>query len=269
VTKDIKPLLAKGLVVQTGDEQAKADAKETSESLKFITYFLLGFGGIALFVGAFVILNTLSITVAQRSREFATLRTLGGSRRQVMRSVVVEGLVVGIVASLLGLALGLGIAKGMTALFSAMGVDLPKAGTVFASRTVIVAMLTGTLVTLVASIVPARRATRVPPISAVREGSSATTAAGPERGATRGLIVTGLSLASIAAGLFGGVMLALTLVLGVFGLFIGIAMLAPKLVKRLAAVAGFASARFGGEAGRPARDNALRNPGRTASRPPR
>jgi putative ABC transport system permease protein len=265
VTKDVKPLLTKGLVVQTGDAQAKADAKDTSESLKFITYFLLGFGGIALFVGAFVILNTLSITVAQRSREFATLRTLGASRRQVMRSVVIEGLVVGIVASLLGLALGLGIAKGMTALFSAMGVDLPKAGTVFASRTVIVAMLTGTLVTLVASIVPARRATRVPPISAVREGSSATTAAGPERGATRGLIVTGLSLASIAAGLFGGVMLALTLVLGVFGLFIGIAMLAPKLVKPLAAVAGFPSARFGGEAGRLARDNALRNPGRTAS----
>ena len=265
VTKDIKPLLGKGQLVQTGDAQAKADAKDTNESLKFITYFLLGFGGIALFVGAFVILNTLSITVAQRSREFATLRTLGASRRQVMRSVVVEGLVVGIVASVLGLVLGLGIAQGMTALFSAMGVDLPKAGTVLATRTVIVAMLTGTLVTLVASVVPARRATRVPPISAVREGSSATTASGPERSATRGLIVTGLSLASIAVGLFAGVMLAVTLVLGVFGLFIGIAMLAPRLVKPFAAVAGFPSARFGGEAGRLARDNALRNPGRTAS----
>ena len=77
--------------VKTGDAQAAADAKDTNESLKFITYFLLGFGGIALFVGAFVILNTLSITVAQRSREFATLRTLGASRRQVMRSVVLEG----------------------------------------------------------------------------------------------------------------------------------------------------------------------------------
>ena len=114
VTKDIKPLLAKGLVVQTGDAQAKADAKDTNESLKFITYFLLGFGGIALFVGAFVILNTLSITVAQRSREFATLRTLGASRRQVMRSVIIEGLIVGLVASVLGLVLGLGIAQAMT-----------------------------------------------------------------------------------------------------------------------------------------------------------
>ena len=92
LTKEIKPLLPASADVKTGDAQAAADAKDTNESLKFITYFLLGFGGIALFVGAFVILNTLSITVAQRSREFATLRTLGASRRQVMRSVVLEGL---------------------------------------------------------------------------------------------------------------------------------------------------------------------------------
>jgi putative ABC transport system permease protein len=265
VTKDIKPLLAKGLVVQTGDAQAKADAKDTNESLKFITYFLLGFGGIALFVGAFVILNTLSITVAQRSREFATLRTLGASRRQVMRSVIIEGLIVGLVASVLGLVLGLGIAQAMTSIFAAMGVELPKSGTVFATRTVIVSMLTGTIVTLVASIVPARRATRVAPISAVREGSDATTAAGPERGPRRGIIVTGLALASIAAGLFGGVMLGLTLVVGVLGLFVGIAMLAPYLVKPLAAAVGFPAERLGGSAGRLARENSVRNPGRTAS----
>jgi putative ABC transport system permease protein len=263
VTKAIKPLLTKGLVVKTGDAQAAADAKETNESLKFITYFLLGFGGIALFVGAFVILNTLSITVAQRSREFATLRTLGASRRQVMRSVVIEGLIVGLVASVLGLVLGVGIAKGMTALFAAMGVELPASGTVFASRTVIVSMLTGTLVTLVASIVPARRATRVAPISAVREGATATAA--PERAPVRGLIVTGVALALIAAGLFGGVALALTLPIGVLTLFVGIAMLAPLLVKPLAALVGLPAARLGGSAGRLARENAVRNPGRTAS----
>ena len=96
LTREIKPLLPETAEVKTGDAQAAADSKDTNESLKFITYFLLGFGGIALFVGAFVILNTLSITVAQRSREFATLRTLGASRRQVMRSVVLEGLVVGL-----------------------------------------------------------------------------------------------------------------------------------------------------------------------------
>ncbi len=239
-------------------------AKDTNESLKFITYFLLGFGAIALFVGAFVILNTLSITVAQRSREFATLRTLGASRRQVMRSVVLEGLVVGLLASVLGLVLGLGIAKGMSSLFAAMGVDLPKAGTVMATRTVIVSMLTGTIVTLVASIVPALRATRVPPISAVREGSSPE-ATGPGRKPYAGVAVVTGSLALIAAGLFGGVVVALTFSVGVLGLFVGIAMLASRIVKPLASVVGFPAARLGGAPGRLARENSLRNPGRTAS----
>jgi putative ABC transport system permease protein len=265
LTREIAPLLPKGAEVKTGDEQAKADSEETNESLRFITYFLLGFGGIALFVGAFVILNTLSITVAQRSREFATLRTLGASRRQVMRSVVLEGLVVGILASVLGLALGLGIAKGMSALFASMGVDLPEAGTVFKSRTVIVSLLTGTIVTLVASIVPALRATRVPPISAVREGSSATTAGRPSGTPVGALVTVGSALVLLALGLFAGVAVALTLVVGVLALFVGIAMLAPRLVRPLAALVGLPAAGLGGSAGRLARENAVRNPGRTAS----
>ena len=96
--------------------------------MAYVRYFLLGFGGIALFVGAFVIFNTLSITVAQRTREFATLRTLGASRKQVLRSVRLEGLAIGLLASSIGLFLGFGIAKGMLALFSAIGVDLPDGG---------------------------------------------------------------------------------------------------------------------------------------------
>ena len=101
-----------------------------------IRYFLLGFGGIALFVGAFVIFNTLSITVAQRTREFATLRTLGASRKQVMRSVVIEGLVIGLLASVVGLCAGVGLAK----LLTAIGGDLPEVGLVFAPRTVLVSL---------------------------------------------------------------------------------------------------------------------------------
>jgi putative ABC transport system permease protein len=265
LAKDIKPLLPSTAEVKTGDAQAAADSKDTNESLKFITYFLLGFGGIALFVGAFVILNTLSITVAQRSREFATLRTLGASRRQVMRSVVLEGLVVGLLASVIGLVLGLGIAKGMSSLFAAMGVDLPKSGTVLAGHTVVVSMLTGTLVTLVASIVPALRATRVPPISAVREGSAPEASSGPLRKPYAAVAVVASSLALIAAGLFGGVMIALTFSVGVLALFVGIAMLAPRLVKPLASLVGAPAARLGGAPGRLARENSLRNPGRTAS----
>src|SRR3712207_6571602 len=140
--------------------------------MSYVRYFLLGFGGIALFVGAFVIFNTLSITVAQRTREYATLRTLGASRRQVLRSVVLEGLVIGVLASLIGLVAGFGIAQGLNALFRAVGSDLPEADTVAATRTIVVSLLVGIGITVIASLLPARRATRVPPIAAVRDGAT-------------------------------------------------------------------------------------------------
>jgi putative ABC transport system permease protein len=168
----VKPLVPATLEVKDSARKAAEDSAEADKALSFIRYFLLGFGGIALFVGTFVIFNTLSITVAQRTREFATLRTLGASRKQVLRSVRLEGLAIGLIASVLGLFLGFGIAKGMLVLFSAMGVDLPKADTVFAARTAVVSILLGTGITLLATVLPARRATRVPPIAAVREGSA-------------------------------------------------------------------------------------------------
>ena len=168
--------------------------------MAMIRNVLLGFGGIALLVGAFVIFNTLSITVAQRTREFATLRTLGASRKQVMRSVRLEGLVIGLVASVIGLVAGIGIAKGMVALFGALGVELPEAGTVIATHTITVSLLLGTGVTLLASILPARRATRVPPIAAVREGSVLPASTFAAHSAKTGVVVLGASLAAIVAG---------------------------------------------------------------------
>ena len=134
-------------------------------------YFLLGFGGIALFVGSFVIANTLAITVAQRMRELATLRTLGASRRQVLGSVVLESVVVGIVGSVIGLFLGLGIAVGLTTLLEATGIELPSGSLVFSTRTIVVSLGVGTLIALLASLRPAIRATRIEPIAAVREGA--------------------------------------------------------------------------------------------------
>ena len=133
--------------VKTGAQQADEDGEGVGEFVTFIRYFLLAFGGIALFVGAFVIFNTLSITVAQRTKELATLRTLGASRRQVLRSVVLEGAVLGVVASAIGLGLGVALAKGLTALFKAVDLEMPQAAMVFQTRTAVVAMLTGTLVT--------------------------------------------------------------------------------------------------------------------------
>ena len=171
LVRGIAPLLPATAQVRTRAEQAQTSANDINQALAIVRYVLLAFGGIALFVGSFVIFNTLSVTVAQRTREFATLRTLGASRKQVLGSVVVEGLAIGVLGSLIGLAAGLGLAKGLQSLFAASGMQLPNAGTVFATRTVIVSLAAGIIVTLVASLVPAVRATRVAPIAAVREGA--------------------------------------------------------------------------------------------------
>jgi putative ABC transport system permease protein len=268
LVQEIRPILPATAQVRTGTAQAKEDAKDV-EFTKFIRYVLLTFAGVALFVGAFVIFNTLSITVAQRTREFATLRTIGASRRQVLWSVVLEAVVIGFVAALIGLFAGLGLAAGLNALFKALNADLPTQGLVFAPRTVIVSLLIGVLVTLFAGLFPAIRATRVPPIAAVREGAEI-----PRSRFSRiapylsiGLIILGVLL--LAYSLFkDNVDTAPRLIAmagGVILLFFGVAGISSKLVKPLAAVVGWPATRIGGAAGRLAKANSLRNPGRTAS----
>ena len=168
----VEEILPPGTQVKTGEEQAKADAADTNEFISFLQTFLLAFAGIALFVGSFVIANSLSITIAQRTREFATLRTIGATNRQILGSVLVEALVVGTVASVVGLFLGLVLAKGLFQLFDAVGFTLPNTGLVFEPRTVVVALAAGIIVTVLASIYPGFRATTVPPIAAVREGAA-------------------------------------------------------------------------------------------------
>src|SRR6516164_9839581 len=168
---EIKPLLPPVAQVRTGIQQATHDAAQVTSASALITDVLLAFGAIALVVGAFVIFNTISITVAQRTRELATLRTLGASRKQVRRSVLVESAAIGVSASVVGLFSGLLLAQGLGAVFRALGASFPTAGTVFATRTVVVSLLVGTTVTVLAGLFPAIRATRVPAISAVREGA--------------------------------------------------------------------------------------------------
>jgi putative ABC transport system permease protein len=254
--------------VKSGAEQAQEDSAGVGEFVTFIRIFLLAFGGIALFVGAFVIFNTLSITVAQRTKELGTLRTLGASRRQVLRSVLLEGLALGLAASAVGLGLGVLLAKGLTALFKAVGLELPQSDLVFAPRTVVAALLTGTLVTLVASVWPAVRATRIAPIAAVREGGVVVKRPS-RRSLVLGLAVSGLSLAALSYGLLGedvsSLARGLGIALGALGIFVGLAVVAPTLVRPLAAAVGYPGARLGGVAGRLARENAVRNPSRTAS----
>ncbi len=138
LASQIRPLLSETTEVQTATAQAASDSKDSKDGMSIFRMILLAFGGIALFVGSFVIANTLAITVAQRMRELATLRTLGASRKQVLGSVVLESVVVGFIASIVGLFAGLGIAKGLYALLAATGIDLPDEGLVLAPRTVLV-----------------------------------------------------------------------------------------------------------------------------------
>jgi putative ABC transport system permease protein len=263
----IQPLLTPALQVKTSDEAASDATDEVGSAIKIIRSFLLAFGGIALFVGAFVIFNTISITVAQRSRELATLRTLGASRRQVLRSVLLETLVIGLVASGIGILLGLGLAKGLSALFAAMGAELPKTGTVLSARTVIVSGLAGTIVTVLAGLFPALRATRVPPITAVREGAVVPPSRfAPIRPYVAG-VASALGVAAVAYGVFAGGSVTSVLgsmAVGVLLLFVGVAMLSSHLVGPIAMLVGRPARTLGGPAGRLASQNAVRNPGRTA-----
>src|SRR5215210_3956803 len=167
----LRPLLPQTAQVRSSEAQVQEENDAAGEFIGFLRTALLAFAGIALFVGSFVIANTLSITIAQRMRELATLRTLGASRRQVLGSVLLEALVLGVIASVVGLAVGLGLAQGLNALFAQFGIDLPESGTVLTARTVVVSLLVGIIVTVLASLRPALRATRIAPIAAVREGA--------------------------------------------------------------------------------------------------
>src|SRR4029077_19578916 len=179
------------------DEQSKA----LKEGLGFFRITLLVFAFIALFVGAFIIFNTFSIIVAQRSKEMALLRAIGAGRRQVLDSVIVEAFLVGLFASAVGILVGIGIAVGLKALLKAFGIDLPSTGLKLEPRTIWVSLIVGTLVTIASSVVPARRASRIAPIEALRE-SQDTGDGRMRRRLVLGLIVTGLGVAALLYGLF-------------------------------------------------------------------
>jgi putative ABC transport system permease protein len=266
---DLRTALPANTQVRTAADQAKDDASDTNEFISFLRTFLLSFGGIALFVGAFVIANSLSITIAQRTRELATLRTVGASRRQVLRSILIESLVVGVFASIVGLFLGLGLAKGLFWLFDAVGFTLPNSGLIFETRTIIIALVVGIVVTIGASLRPAIRATRVPPIAAVREGATLPESRFARFRTPAAAILAVIGFALVIFGLFGSGLGTATVLLslgaGALLIFIGVALFASKLVPGLATFLGWPTARVGGAAGQLARGNAKRNPQRTAS----
>jgi putative ABC transport system permease protein len=260
---------APSLRVKTG-EQAAADATaETADAIgSFLTPVLLAFAGVSVFVGAFIIFNAFSITVAQRRREFAMLRALGAGRRQVLSSVVLEALTLGVAASALGIGAGLGVAKGINALFKVLGADIPTSGIVLAPRTVVIAVLVGVGVTLLSSLVPALRATRVPPVAALQEGATLPPTRFSRFGTAVALLVTAAGGGSLAWGIVSdgstnGRLLFMGL--GALLLFVAVAMLAKYIVRPVSRVIGWPLEKLAPVAGRLARENAGRNPSRTAA----
>ncbi|HWM10407.1 MAG TPA: FtsX-like permease family protein, partial [Solirubrobacteraceae bacterium] len=260
--------LGNGYTVRTGEEQAEKSAQDLSDALGFIRIALLVFAGVAVLVGGFLIFNTFSVTVAQRSREFALLRTLGASRRQIMNSVLAETLAIGIVASIVGIAFGLLLAPGLRALMAASGIDIGDTSVQLQTRTIVVSLLVGVVATVVSGFVPARRATRVQPVEAMRE---AVTPGARKVGRIRiavALVIEAAGVALILFGLLGdpGPASATATVLG-FGtllMIFGLAVLAPTLVRPLSSLIGKPLQRPLGLAGQLARENATRQPQRTA-----
>jgi putative ABC transport system permease protein len=256
--------------VRTGEQTAAEDASDIQEGFGFLSTALLVFAGIAVFVGAFLIFNTFSITVAQRMREFAMLRTLGASRRQVMAAVLLEAALVGLLASLLGIGGGFGFVELIKALFKAMGFELPTSGLALEPSTVAIAIAVGVITTVVAALNPALRATRVAPLEALVESAGGTEGE-HERSRRRTVIAAVLVAAGLVLlplGLFAtdDIDRALQLLgLGLVLLFIGLAMVGDRFAGPIASALGWPIERLRGVTGRLARENAQRQPGRTAT----
>jgi putative ABC transport system permease protein len=264
----IRSILPEQTQVRSGVDQADTDASDTNAFTSFLQKFLLSFGFIALFVGAFVIANSLSITIAQRTREFATLRTIGASRRQILRSVLLESFIIGTLASVTGLFLGLGLAKLLFWIFEQAGFTLPNTGLLFKPRTIIVSLIVGILVTMIASLRPARRATRVPPIAAVREGATLPPGRFARFRPMGSALLAVLGFLLLAFGMWGahgtGTIL-LFMGLGAVLVFVGVALFSSQLIRPIAALLGVPGDRLAGAPGVLARENATRNPQRTGA----
>jgi len=261
----IQPLLP-GNVTALTEQQRTEDMKASinDDFLDFFTAFLLVFAGIALVVATFSIYNTFSIIVAQRSKESALLRAIGASRRQVMVSTVVEAGIVGVVAAVSGLFSGLGVAALLKGAFVAFGIDIPASGLVLTSGTVVVSLVIGIGVTLLAGVVPARRASRIPPIAALRDVAVEAPATSLLR-IIVGVTVTALGVGVVLNAVLGSGDNVLSQAgLGSAVLMVGVVALGPVVAGTASRIIGWPLTRMRGITGSLARENAVRNPRRTA-----
>ncbi len=268
LAKRIDRVMPPRLVVETGQQAAARQSQDIKDDLSFFRVILLVFGGVALLVGSFLIFNTFSITVAQRIRELGLLRTLGATRGQILSGMIGEATIIGLLGAFLGVLAGIGFAAGLNAIFKGFGIDLPNTGMVIETRTIIVSVLVGLIVTLAAALTPALRATRVSPMAALLE---AELPEGRGRGKIFFAFATLLTLGGLAMaayGLLGSIddsnAAAALVGGGAVATLFGVSMFSPRLVRPLASFIGWPLERLRGVTGRLARENAVRKPGRTA-----
>ncbi len=240
---------------------------EFTEGIDIVGNILLGFGGVSLFVSIFIIYNTFAIVLSQRTRELALLRTIGADGRQITTSVLGEALLVGLIASGAGIAGGIGVAKGLEALFGLIGADLPDSPTIIATRTIVAALVIGVGVTLLAAIGPARKASTVPAIAALRgDTRSGSTSHAARIGAGTVLAAAGIVAGTVGLTGIGSTTTTVTLMaLGAMAVFLGVTLLSPLAVDPVTRVLGWPLRRTAGVAGHLAQQNAARNPYRTAT----
>ncbi|MCM2390238.1 ABC transporter permease [Streptomyces albipurpureus] len=265
--KDVGAALGGGYEILTAKQSADEGRKDVGEFLNVMKYAMLGFAGIAFLVGIFLIVNTFSMLVAQRTREIGLMRAIGSSRKQVNRSVLIEALFLGIVGSIAGVAAGVGIAIGLMELMGSMGMNLSTDDLTVKATTPIVGVALGVIVTILAAYVPARRAGRVSPMAALRDaGNPGDRKSGWIRAAI-GLVLTGAGAASLYAttqadkASDGSMVLGIGVVLSLLGLIVIGPLLAGVVVRAISVVL----LRMFGPVGRMAERNALRNPRRTGA----
>ncbi|MFF3392543.1 ABC transporter permease [Streptomyces sp. NPDC002669] len=262
----VKPLLPKDAEAKTGQDLADEQAKQIESGLSTINTMLLAFAGIALFVGIFLIANTFTMLVAQRTKELALMRAVGASRRQVKRSVLIEAAVVGAIASVIGFALGLGLATALRSVMGMFGGKIPAGPLVVSPTAIGSAFAVGILITVLAAWLPARRAAKIPPVAAMSSVHATATVKSLVLRNSIGAVLTLLGSAGIVAGAAKSGSAGRTLIAaGAFLALIGVIVLIPLLSRPVIALVRPLLKRLFGVSGKLAAQNAVRNPRRTGA----
>ncbi len=268
LVRDIRPTLPAKVEVLTGAQLVKEMQDTARTMLSFFKTFMLIFAIVALLVGSFMIFNTFSISVAQRTRETGLLRALGASRRQILTSVLVEAVVVGLMASLLGLAAGFGVASALMALLNALGMlgNMQIGGVVFTLNTALLSVVIGVLITLLGALSPARKAAKVAPVAAMQEGFVGSTGYGSKERVFVGAGILLVGVATLFVGLLADVSNPVLVVgLGALLVFFGVSVLGRTISLPLSRFISSPLPTLRGITGSLAAENAMRNPKRTAA----